>query len=512
MFEDGSPSASYTRRGARSPSRSNSAFETGQQEGSYFALSMFDGATLLREQKQLLEAASASEIRNSLFLRLRLNARQRFTMQHNQLSERRAVRSRCATETSGNRPAKINRDVIPHRQTNDESEQQRNPYTPHQLGDVVPANVHERVHREHSTLPCYLGAITPVEAHQSVIPVELQASLSRRGSCESYLRANDSSVAQDQECHTRNPITSSGDVRGSVSNNCSVPTMVSLRMESQCGSRSPSVLCTPREGRAGELGEQELKREEHQSASQDVTPRMTDVIQRLQLQSLRANSIDEMPASVAARQSVEGLNSVGNSTAEFGDMDRSLYTARVTSALTSGNVGASSNVDQWTATPEGPIESLRPCPACGRQFSAFSRWPRHVAVCEMRQMQNPKVLGPSRNRQSTAKRRSSNSFLGESLQLSALIDRKTQSCTNMDDSTVDGRTRFRRNNSLRVAGGLQQNSMRSQGSLTDNNEMETDGDNRVQCPSCGRRFAFGAAERHIPLCKGRSGIPRTTRS
>ncbi|KAH8618962.1 hypothetical protein ERJ75_000222100 [Trypanosoma vivax] len=67
MFEDGSPSASYTRRGARSPSRSNSAFETGQQEGSYFALSMFDGATLLREQKQLLEAASASEIRNSLF-------------------------------------------------------------------------------------------------------------------------------------------------------------------------------------------------------------------------------------------------------------------------------------------------------------------------------------------------------------------------------------------------------------------------------------------------------------
>ncbi|KEG09832.1 hypothetical protein DQ04_04561000 [Trypanosoma grayi] len=511
----------------------------------------FDAAELLREQKEFLERAQAGEIRASLFLRLRLSAQQKLTVQRNQFAERTAARSRrwpisnagavpasartasAATATATTEASKFSggEEVVVEEEP---EEGQRCLGCARRYFDASSFTRHQSCCKEYAALlrkrnsdvglnaaqtargviPRHLTVSTAAETAtvtaSSAFKDELQAIHQRLESSRCGSPHAEATTARGLATNT-NGLTSSqsdaqrrGDARGRNAT-------LSLRTESRSTSHSFSLpyVSTPQEERRDESNGR--KEREASSLSRELTPPSPGCQWQQRTPPCGVNQIDEMPAAVAARLPSDmaatvmtpfqaaAVNGKDDGEGVMGKSGQALSCRQSSVAFTS-NSGSVVNMGMESDEP------LKPCPHCGRQFFAMSRWPRHVAVCEQQQHRIPKggghrqVYDPRGRCSSQTNTCDNSSFGGTSRDASQPL---ASSRGKSGGDSEKKNTKWRRQRAqLRQA--LQLGSGRRRDGSSGGQE-EVFEDDRVCCPTCGRRFAPAAAERHIPFCRERQG-------
>ncbi|KAH9592988.1 hypothetical protein LSM04_002482 [Trypanosoma melophagium] len=573
---------------------------------------IFDAAGLLREQKEFLEQAQASEIRASLFLRLRLSAQQKLTVQRNQLAERRSMQkdfdsyssnavphsasarttapirnteafiSNTAAEEHQGNGQHVLLDVDAREEKEQEKEEQHCPGCARRYTDMLAFSRHKGHCKAYAVLLRKASTKTGSISHVAIssdstgvkghsIPTfieELQAvqqrlntisnstsintntgpgtAINRGGGVVSSV-LNTSAVSPPPSTASQHMgtvtylmpefRTSGGEIhrRGVGGNTGVVPTLLSLRTESQSTNYSLSIRCsTPQEERTDDRDERDGRREEKGFCfSREPTPSSPGVHSQQRLPVTGVLNLDDVPAAVTARPSAD-LKATSTSMTMtsltdrerdevdgFGVKSQQLLSCRQSSVTMMSNNGSIANLKM---EPEGVDEPLKPCPHCGRQFFAISRWPRHVAVCEQRQQQQQRKslkgtgTGTAQRVYDARAHRLSQIYAGENITpISVSQDSKEPlissrgkagsalaSTRNSKSTNTEKKTSKWRKQRAQLRQALQLNSGRSHDT---NKNDDSDGDlfedDRVSCPSCGRRFAAATAERHIPFCKQR---------
>ncbi|RHW67678.1 zinc-finger of a C2HC-type [Trypanosoma brucei equiperdum] len=517
----------------------------------------FDAEVLLKEQRHLLESSPAAEIRASPFLRFRLNAQQKFTMQHNQYLERCAQR-----EASDRNPhpltasaTGLREQFTQHLGRQSISQGQNQSYQDgeglccsgcqNRFVDAIALNRHKSTCSEYAALVLQRRGSEKLHytprccstRETAVTPsnTDIRPILSIRERAEDPQPIPDVLTARGGHFSYRNQLSTHGGYQGNEGENAAAVAVFSPKAGSGSLSRSLPTPTSLREDMHSEFEARDTKHNiRARTQSRELTPPTPTSTWHQPSTSLRVTSIDEVPASVAARQSVDATmptTPLGYQLGERFDVDISVDKSSFGAGTFQGMVSYShlgGGVDSLRESSEPPDEPLKPCPSCGRQFFAYSRWPRHVAVCDNKRQQINSRGGGSVSSISSFRFPSGNA---NRLPQTALEKSTELGGTTTTTTTTTTATKLTRTNTSEKRKSLGASyvepsierrplsaSNRGRDAMEGPNFVRTSTyssetfaeedsqvvDDRVPCPSCGRRFATHVAERHIPHCRERS--------
>ncbi|RNF04895.1 uncharacterized protein TraAM80_05033 [Trypanosoma rangeli] len=508
---------------------------------------------LLREQMEFLASAHVSDIRAALFLRLRLSAQQKLMAQRNRFSERRALQSKrwptavhsTATEVAS--AARSPEPVKPHPAAAEEVECEegwRCPGCSRRYTDADAYTRHRNNCKKYVLLVKRQGGVTVPPSSRSTQPAATTFSplLNSIGSTfKSELEVTQRWLEAAASASTRATVTtarytpSTSNAPGippaqqaqrhaAAEGNTVAPLLPSALIESQSTNHSLLIPCF---SAVDERREDRREFAQSPSLSRELTPSSFGMQSLHKMSPSVKNSIDDVPAAVADRASFDSVSPLPvwfspSNTVKSRDNGASLHQSTLScnqnSVMYNSATGSGTN---WGET-EGADEPLRPCPYCGRRFFSESRWPRHVAVCEQQQQQqrkNNSQASVARSSLGTRSLRPSRVIASGSLNSSTIIRGNSQPLASSREkpgnakSSASGKpaTKWRQQRAqlrqaLQLPSTSSQDTPPNGGGTTDVFE-----DDRVFCPSCGRRFAPATAERHIPFCRERGSGQKVTR-
>ncbi|RNF12041.1 uncharacterized protein Tco025E_06645 [Trypanosoma conorhini] len=501
---------------------------------------------LLREQMAFLANAQANDIRASLFLRLRLSAQQRRTAQRNQLAERRAAQNRRRSTSVPAGAAAAASAAAAEEEEEACDDGWRCPGCSRRYTDAAAYTRHRSNCRRYNLLLRRQGGETvppsarSVQAATTTSPPPLTSSTFRseleltQRRLEPAASTSPRATAATARCtpSTANapgaPPAEQSQRRAAAGGNAAAPLQPSALAESPSTNHSLSIPCSSvLDERREECVEREDRREfaRNFSLSRELTPSSFGPQSQHKMSPSARNSIDELPAAVADRVSFDRSSplpvwlSLGNTVKSREDGEGGAGVAQPTLSCRQSSVACNSTAVSglnWGEAAEGAEEPLRPCPYCGRSFFAESRWPRHVAVCEQQQQQQQQRKRNSRTsvaRGTPGNRshRASRASTGGSLDSSSVLRDTAQPLASSRGKSGDAKGSAAgkpaakwRQQSAHLRQSLQLPGTSAQTVLPDSvGDMDVFEDGRVGCPSCGRRFAPAAAERHIPSCRER---------
>lgn len=196
-------------------------------------------------------------------------------------------------------------------------------------------------------------------------------------------------------------------------------------------------------------------------------------------------AFEDLPASVAKRAMTRDSSALGSPSSSA--LDGRAATLDETPAIASGKPQLPTGVEEVKDV------ALEPCPHCGRTF-APGRLERHAVTCERQQLTNPKAKAEGKDRKTSSGSLSSYSKAER-------VPAATASNAKPPAAAVSGGGGAAPPSASKTEKWRRQ-SAQLRSALAGTSAAE---DDRVQCPSCGRRFAEEAANRHIPICKAKEG-------
>lgn len=445
-----------------------------------------DVCHLLYEQHEFLLRARPEEIRTLLFLRLRRSAQLKRTAQCNQAAERRAQRSRhCSTSLTvagqGSDAANINiiEEVTPIHQITCQGCLRR--YT-----DMAAFGHHQK--------NCKKYAAFIKGSDDGAVMMSKGANTAR------YIDGAGGASQSMDATTTRRFL----DCRGKE-DNASTNAVMSLHTESQSINCSPSLqVSPPQEERLGKNDNEGSFL--YHTMSRDCSPAPFSPQLQQHVSSACAYSIDDVPASVEARQ-------LRDKESSFQLLPSGIFSLRAgedSESLTGANQPPFSPLNM--AFEGGAVdEPLKPCPHCGRRFFAESRWPRHVAVCEQQKQQAKQVrTSVLRNNLDSSMKRTSSFTPNTNTKSFSTLGNIAQNLTPENSLRRSGAMNEkndvkRSRQSVQTSSSLMQRTSCSQSraSVSSNMRRSTQESHRVYCSICGRSFTSAAAEQHMIACKKR---------
>ncbi|EKF32033.1 hypothetical protein MOQ_004123 [Trypanosoma cruzi marinkellei] len=521
-----------------------------------------EATDLLREQREFLAKAPANEIRASIFLRLRLSAQQKLVAQRNRFSERWALQNKRRSSAVPSVMARTPSAAEPPEDVNSNPEEEEEREEGWQcrgcLRNYNDVSAFTR-HRNHCakyillkkkhvvdtvSLPAsssHVGMksrqLFSTSSVGSTFKAEVEFSKQRLDSAGIGLpRADAFNTCGGSSVLNASDLSHSEQTRRNTAfgSDAALPGTFSLPAENKSANRSPSIHCfSTLEERRDERMEEDGRKDAAPvlSLSRELTPFSSEMLSQPKISPSGRASIDDLPAAVADRVSFEKAASLpmwvslggtakfgedGNSTA--GKNQRSPSFAQSKATFNGSSVSGTKMQEET----DGMDEPLRPCPHCGRQFFAETRWPRHVAVCEQQQQQQRQRKSQtesSRSVQKLTSLRASRSINMGSTNFSDSFQDALQTPSsnrgkagNAATSAAEKKSSKWRQQRAQLRQALQLGSARSQNnSLKSGGDVDVFEDDRVTCPACGRRFAPATAERHIPFCQERRSGPKTMR-
>ncbi|GET90288.1 hypothetical protein, unknown function [Leishmania tarentolae] len=217
-----------------------------------------------------------------------------------------------------------------------------------------------------------------------------------------------------------------------------------------------------------------------------------------------ASEVMDFGAAPTAESSEGGSSSHRRPSGALAEEDAYMSAPLITSSV---SIAAAAAIDERPAMacgkPHVPADvdemkdvELEPCPHCGRTF-APARLERHVTTCQRQTSASLKTKGELRSSKVVSSRRKGDRAASDNGAAASAT------ATAAIGGTASGGPQRWPNDAANKPEKWRKQSARLRSAMAGASLAEDD--DRVPCPSCGRRFADHVAERHISICKSKSG-------